>query len=183
MSWRLQHLLQFSGPLGLFGGALLAGGLFLVFLSLGVRAGRDPAPPVHAQVPSTAPSVSDALPHQGFTIQRQEAGAAGVAPGGAEIVFIVRLRNAPEVTTITRNFKRDPDAARAAWDQLCRRIPAFAEFDLAGASYAGEIRVSRSLPEVSEKVIGELQSRLLDVEGVVYADPDYIAHPGEKDRP
>src|SRR3990167_1423724 len=31
---------------------------------------------------------------------------------GTEVHFIVRLKGAPEIDTITRNFKRDPDAAQ-----------------------------------------------------------------------
>jgi hypothetical protein len=104
---------------------------------------------------------------------------------GTEVHFIVRLKGAPEIDTITRNFKRDPAAAQAAWDELVIRVPAMAEFALVGASYSGEIKLAYQMPPgapASPEDIRSVQDRLLNVEGVSYADPDYIAHPG-KDTP
>lgn len=119
------------------------------------------------------------------TIQQQGSGG-GVLParaGTAEVVFIVRLKGVPEADTITRNFKRDPAAAQAAWLELTTRIPVLAEFELSGASYSGELRLSRRLAEATPEAIKQVQERLLAIEGVAYADPDYVAHPGQKDKP
>lgn len=101
---------------------------------------------------------------------------------GTEVHFIVRLKGAPEVDTITRNFKRDPEAAQAAWRDLATRLPGLAEFTLVGASYSGEIKLAYQMPpgaSASPAEIRAVQDRLLKVEGVSYADPDYIAHPGK----
>lgn len=101
---------------------------------------------------------------------------------GTEVHFIVRLKGAPEIDVITRNFKRDPDAAHTAWQELCTRLPGLADFTLVGASYSGEIKLAYQMPpgaSVSPTEIRAVQDRLLKIEGVSYADPDYIAHPGK----
>lgn len=101
---------------------------------------------------------------------------------GTEVHFIVRLKGAPEIDTITRNFKKDPAAAQVAWQDLTARIPALADFSLAGASYSGEIKLAYQMPPgapATPEDIRAVQDRLLNVEGVSYADPDYVAHPGK----
>lgn len=101
---------------------------------------------------------------------------------GTEVHFIVRLRGAPEVDIITRNFKRDPAAAQEAWAELSTRLPGLAEFTLVGASYSGEIKLAYQMPpgtSASPTEIRAVQERLLKIEGMSYADPDYIAHPGK----
>jgi len=141
----------------------------------------DPEP---APLPPDEPEEDRAPSIPQVTIQQQ--GGGGVLParaGTAEVVFIVRLKGAPEVDIITRNFKRDPAAAQAAWLELTSRIPVLAEFELSGASYSGEIRLSRRLAEATPEAIKQVQDRLLAIEGVAYADPDYVAHPGQKDKP
>lgn len=139
----------------------------------------DPEP---APLPAEEPEEERASPLPQVTIQRE--GQGGVLParaGTAEVVFIVRLKGAPEVDIITRNFKRDPAAAQAAWIELTERIPVLAEFELSGASYSGEMRLSRRLAEATPAAIKDVQDRLLAIDGVAYADPDYVAHPGQKD--
>lgn len=141
----------------------------------------DPEP---APLPPEEPEEEAAPLIPQVTIQQQ--GSSGVLParaGTAEVVFIVRLKGAPEVDIITRNFKRDPAAAQAAWVELTARIPVLAEFELSGASYSGEMRLSRRLAEATPGAIKEVQDRLLAIDGVAYADPDYVAHPGQKDTP
>lgn len=144
----------------------------------------DPEP---APLPPDEPDEDETTalsPIPQVTIQRQGAGGALPArAGSAEVIFIVRLKGAPEVDIITRNFRRDPAAAQAAWTELVARIPALAEFELTGASYAGEMRLSRRLPDATPAAIRAVQDRLLAIEGVAYADPDYVAHPGQKETP
>jgi len=101
---------------------------------------------------------------------------------GTEVHFIVRLKGAEEIDTITRNFKRDPEAAQAAWRDLTARVPALSDFTLAGASYSGEIKLAYQMPPgapATPEDIRAVQDRLLKIEGVSYADPDYVAHPGK----
>jgi len=138
----------------------------------------DPEP---APLPREEPEEAAPSPIPQVTIQREGGGVLPARAGTAEVVFIVRLKGAPEADIITRSFKRDPAAAQAAWLELTQRIPVLAEFELAGASYSGEMRLSRRLAEASPDAIKQVQDRLLAIEGVVYADPDYVAHPGQKD--
>ena len=101
---------------------------------------------------------------------------------GTEVQFIVRLKGAPEIDVITRNFKRDPAAAQAAWQDLVTRLPGLSDFTLAGASYSGEIKLAYQMPPgtpATPEEIRAVQDRLLKIEGVSYADPDYVAHPGK----
>lgn len=141
----------------------------------------DPEP---APLPPDEPEEEEDLPPVP-SVTIQQSGNGGVLParaGTAEVVYIVRLKGAPEIDVITRNFKRDPAAAQAAWLELTARIPVLAEFELSGASYSGEIRLSRRLAEATPAAIKQVQDRLLAIEGVAYADPDYVAHPGQKDK-
>lgn len=104
---------------------------------------------------------------------------------GTEVHFIVRIKGATEVDIITRNFKRDPSAAQAAFQDLATRLPGLKDFTLVGASYSGEIKLAYQMPPGTAATPAEIRSvqdRLLKVEGVSYADPDYVAHPG-KDTP
>lgn len=101
---------------------------------------------------------------------------------GTEVHFIVRLKGAPEIDTITRNFKRDPEAAQSAWQDLTARLPGLSSFTLVGASYSGEVKLAYQMPpgaSTSPADIRAVQERLMMIEGVAYADPDYIAHPGK----
>ena len=138
----------------------------------------DPEP---APLPPDEPEAAAPSPLPQVTIQRDGESVLPARAGTAEVVFIVRLKGAPEVDVITRNFKRDPAAAQAAWVELTARIPVLAEFELSGASYSGEIRLSRRLAEATPEAIKQVQDRLLEIEGVAYADPDYVAHPGQKE--
>ena len=102
---------------------------------------------------------------------------------GTEVHFIVRLKGAPEIDEITRNFKRDPAAAQTAWGELVTRLPGLADFSLVGASYSGEIKLAYQMApgaSATPEDIRAVQDRLLKVEGVSYADPDYVAHPGKE---
>lgn len=102
---------------------------------------------------------------------------------GIEVHFIVRLKGAPEIDEITRNFKRDPAAAQTAWGELVTRLPGLADFSLVGASYSGEIKLAYQMApgaSATPEDIRAVQDRLLKVEGVSYADPDYVAHPGKE---
>ena len=97
----------------------------------------------------------------------------------------MRLKGRPEIDTICRNYKRDRDTAQAAFDDLAADIPALKDFKLVGASYSGEISLAYTLPagvDATRGRIEEIRSRILSIEGVAYADPDFVAHPGEDKR-
>lgn len=117
------------------------------------------------------------------TVQQSGGGVMPASAGTSEVVFIVRLRGAPEVDVITRNFRRDPATAQAAWVELVARIPELGDFELSGASYSGEIRLLYRMPSATPSAVRAVQDRLLAIEGVSYADPDYVAHPGKEETP
>ena len=79
----------------------------------------------------------------------------------------------------------DRDTALAAFDDLAADIPALKEFKLVGASYSGEISLAYTLPagvDATRGRIEEIRTRILSIDGVAYADPDFVAHPGEDKR-
>lgn len=187
-----------GGPLGLAGLAALAGatGLFVMAGSNG------PAPEAARQ--EIARSVAEAGPQEPVVPPRPDEALPMAQPAelpasaetrtpapvkiaqagpGAEVVFIVRIKGEPEIDVITRNFKRDPAAAEIAWSNLQSRHPVLQDFRLAGASYSGEIKLAYRLPpglEPTRATINEIQSRILQVESVSYADPDYVAQAGKE---
>lgn len=197
--------LHLGGPLGALGLGCLGGALALAIAALG----NDPPP--GDLVPALAPVLSvdiqspvqPAGAYADSLRDNPDVSSGGLSPAvemaqvqtaqaaplqlparaeGTEVQFIVRLRGAPETDVITRNFKRDPAAAQAAWGELVTRLPGLSDFSLAGASYSGEIRLAYQMPAgtpATPEEIRAVQERLLKVEGVSYADPDYIAHPGK----
>jgi plasmid stabilization system protein ParE len=200
--------LHLGGPLGALGLGCVGGAVALAVAALN----NDPPPGNPAPGPAPALSVDIQSPSAPELSQIQTADADGrradpatetlipvaevaqvqAAPAelpvrparadGTEVHFIVRLKGAPEIDEITRNYKRDPAAAQTAWGELVTRLPGLADFSLAGASYSGEIKLAyQMLPGASAtpEDIRAVQDRLLKVEGVSYADPDYVAHPGK----
>jgi hypothetical protein len=139
-------------------------------------------PPVSADLPATKPP----LPPKGAV---SPAGDPGVQPAraaasaaGEQVIFIVRIKGADEIDEIARAFKKDRAAADKSFAALTRARPALAKFTLVGASYSGEIRLAYTLGKgetASHDAIKRLQDQLLEVEGVAYADPDGVAHPGK----
>lgn len=186
--------LHLGGPLGLLGLAMLAGatGIFVMAGSGGPEPARQevalrsgeaklPAPSQGPQArPGDAfPIVQPAeLPASAETRSQTPVKLAQLDADSTEVVFIVRIKGEPEIDVITRNFKRDPAAAEIAWANLQSRYPVLRDFRLAGASYSGEIKLAYLLPpglEPTRATINDIQSRIMQVESVSYADPDYVA--------
>ncbi|MEZ6000134.1 hypothetical protein [Hyphomonas sp.] len=186
-----------GGPLGLAGLAMLAGatGIFVMAGSNGSAsdtqqvaaqpAMRERVQPVPELRPGDAlPLVRPAeLPASAETQTPAETKLAQISQDGSEIVYIVRIKGEPEIDVISRNFKRDRAAADIAWANLQSRYPVLQDFRLVGASYSGEIRLGYRLPpglEPTRATINEIQSRIMQVDSVAYADPDYVAQPGKE---
>jgi hypothetical protein len=198
---------HFGGPLGLAGLALLAGatGLFV----LAGSPGNDDQPSVtlsrvsdavpaslpDARVDRDANPLADALPDAPAPLV-PESDDATIQPAkvpqsvimaqatGVEVTFIVRIKGAPEIDSVARLYKKDPAAAEQAFADYVRRTPALRDFVLVGASYSGEIRLAYQMPpgvEPTRAAIRSVQEKIMAVDGVAYADPDYIAHPGKED--
>jgi hypothetical protein len=185
--------LHLGGPLGALGLGCVGGAVALAIAAIN----RDPPPPP-GEAPVATPALSvdiesptaqtPAFDETGETQLAQVETAPAVVlerparAEGTEVQFIVRLKGAPEIDVITRNFKRDPAAAQAAWQDLVTRLPGLSDFTLAGASYSGEIKLAYQMPPgtpATPEEIRAVQDRLLKIEGVSYADPDYVAHPGK----
>jgi hypothetical protein len=185
--------LHLGGPLGALGLGCVGGAVALAIAAIN----NDPPPPP-GEVPGAAPALSVDIQSpaaaepdfgRGEEMELAQVETAPVVPAerparaeGTEVQFIVRLKGAPEIDTITRNFKRDPAAAQTAWQDLVARLPGLGDFALAGASYSGEIKLAYQMPPgtpATPEEIRAVQDRLLKIEGVSYADPDYVAHPGK----
>lgn len=183
--------LHLDGPLGVIGLACVGGAIALAIAALSDPSPDRPVLPAGSSLPRAGEPLPPENPGPGG--QAAQAKVAPVSPvewsvssEGIEVHFIVRLKGAPEVDLITRNFKRDPEAALTAWKDLVARLPGLADFSLVGASYSGEIKLAyRFAPGVSARPeeIRAVQERLLSLEGVSYADPDYVAHPGKDPVP
>lgn len=196
--------LHLGGPLGALGLGCVGGAVALAIAALN----NDPPPgdpaPGSAPVMSVdigSPSAPEPAQMQAVgSFERSGPASAGplvpvveiaqaepsVRPAradGIEVHFIVRFKGAPEIDEITRNFKRDPAAAQTAWGELVTRLSGLADFSLVGASYSGEIKLAYQMApgaSATPEDIRAVQDRLLKVEGVSYADPDYVAHPGKE---
>lgn len=197
-----QPPLHLGGPLGLAGLAMLAGatGIFVMAGSGGTGPAAQPAVSQMVVSQPGAPESVKPVPelHPGDPLPmvrpaeipasaetRQPAGTklAQVSQDGSEIVYIVRIKGEPEIDVISRNFKRDRGAADIAWANLQARYPVLQDFHLVGASYSGEIRLGYRLPpglEPTRATINEIQNRIMQVDSVAYADPDYVAQPGKE---
>lgn len=187
-----------GGPLGLAGLAMLAGatGIFVMAGSGGPAhapiaqqavtqpAAQEKVEPVPELRPGDAlPVVRPAeLPASAETRAPEGTKLAQISQDGSEIIYIVRIKGEPEIDVISRNFKRDRAAADIAWANLQARHPVLQDFRLVGASYSGEIRLGYRLPpglEPTRATINQIQSRIMQVDSVAYADPDYVAQPGK----
>jgi hypothetical protein len=184
--------LHLGGPLGALGLGCVGGAVALAIAAIN----NDPPPPP-GEAPAAAPALSVDIQSPAASdpdfgrdeVELAQVESVPVAPverparaDGTEVQFIVRLKGAPEIDTITRNFKREPAAAQAAWQELVTRLPGLSAFTLAGASYSGEIKLAYQMPPgipATPEEIRAVQDRLLKIEGVSYADPDYVAHPGK----
>jgi len=185
--------LHLGGPLGALGLGCVGGAVALAIAAIN----NDPPPPP-GNAPAAAPALSVDIQSpaasepdfgRGDDVDLAQVESVPAAPverparaNGTEVQFIVRLKGAPEIDIITRNFKRDPAAAQTAWQELVTRLPGLGAFTLAGASYSGEIKLAYQMPPgtpATPEEIRAVQDRLLKIEGVSYADPDYVAHPGK----
>lgn len=203
MAGRRTSSLHLGGPLGLAGLGMLAGAAGLIVFAGGERETSTGSETVSSTIAERERQgevgtvtvqevqVIDVAP-QPLPLPGKAGPSAVKAPvtlpasaKGAEVTFIVRLKGQPEIDIISRNFKKDPDMAQKAYADLSERLPGLKDFQLVGASYSGEIKLAYQLApgvEPTRSAIDDIKSRIMAIEGVAYADPDYVAHPGEDKR-
>lgn len=97
---------------------------------------------------------------------------------GGSVDFIVKLRGDREFDNILKLYRSDKDAAKAAYTDWIKDKDAFAGSELSSASYSGEAIITYKLGPDRPKM-ADIQRRMLDYDGVAYADPDEIARPGQ----
>jgi hypothetical protein len=148
-----------------------------------VDRGSDPLIGTLPDVP--APLDSAEMPSDEPALRPEQAGPNVITAQarGPEVTFIVRIKGAPEIDSVARLYTKDPAAAEQAFAEFVRRTPALRDFSLVGASYSGEVKLAYQMPmgvEPTRSEIRLVQEKIMAVEGVAYADPDYVAHPGKE---
>ena len=135
--------------------------------------------------PAAVPTGGEATRPAPTEVKQERADSGSIKPAsgqGTEVTFIVRIKGSEEADIIARNFKRDPAAARQAYAKLCDRSPALRDFQLVGASYSGDLKLTYQFAAnepASPDAIRSVRETILAVDGVAYADPDRVAHPGK----
>lgn len=102
---------------------------------------------------------------------------------GAEVTFIVRIKGSDDVDRAARLFKKDRANALRAFATYVEGAPDLRDFKLVGGSYSGEVKLAYTLPPgktPDRATITKLKQIIMSVEGVSYADPDFVAHPGKE---
>lgn len=129
-----------------------------------------PDPAIVATPPAAPPRDARVLPAQ----ERS---------GGAEITFIVRIKGSDSADKISDTFVKSPDEAKRAWSSLLTERPGLAGFRLVETTGSDELILGYTLPggqKPSFDEVARIQKKLLAIDGVAYADPDSIAHPGKE---
>ncbi len=102
---------------------------------------------------------------------------------GTEVTFIVRIKGSEDIDQAARLFRKDRAEAMRAFAHYVETAPALKDFSLVGGSYSGEIRLAYILPpgkDADRATINEIKKTIMSVDGVSYADPDFVAHPGKE---
>lgn len=163
--------------LGLGGVSLLAGASLYVHAQV--------SPPVRAEV-GPSPAMRLALMERLPTEYRPLAPGQVADPepkAPEQPRFIVRFKNQRDLQAGIGKYFSDEDAARSAFERWRADHPAFAEFELAGATYSGEAVLVFTGDMAGERpvVIRQIARRLSALETVAYADPDFSAQIGESE--
>lgn len=96
--------------------------------------------------------------------------------------FIVRFEGEPEVTTIARNFRKDPAAAQVRFAQWARQHAALRGLILTSASYSGDLILSLPANDPLNRRPRDVLSALRAMESCAYAELDSVAYPSSGDK-
>lgn len=95
--------------------------------------------------------------------------------------FIVKFRENDAIDEVIANWRRDRDAAEAAYAAWAQGDPLFSTMDVVGCSYSGELILEASVPAAPAAArarVGALVDLIRGHSAVAYADPDFTAQPG-----
>lgn len=90
---------------------------------------------------------------------------------GPKFALIVRFDDEPVLDELARNFRKDPDAARARFAQWAADKPALKGLILERASYSGELVLTNSGPRTRDQAIKDIEA----MDNIAYVEPDYSA--------
>lgn len=93
--------------------------------------------------------------------------------------FIVKLRDEPRFTMISKTFRRDGVAARKVFDGWCDDHPQFDGLTLESASYSGELVIG--LPARDARTASDVLTAFRALDNLVYAELDVMAHPSKRE--
>lgn len=95
--------------------------------------------------------------------------------------FIVKFRETDAIDEVIANWRRDRDAAEAAYAAWAQDDPLFSTMEVVGCSYSGELILEASVPAAPAAArarVGALVDLIRGHSAVAYADPDFTAQPG-----
>ncbi len=113
---------------------------------------------------------------------RQPQGEVAADGATQPATFIVKFKENDAVDEVIANWRRDRPAARAAFAGWAEGDPLFSNMQVVGCSYSGELILETEVPAGPAaartgvaRLIGEIRAH----DAVAYADPDFIAQPGQ----
>ncbi len=107
------------------------------------------------------------------------------AATGGEASFIVKIKGDEAVDAVVKTWRRDEQAARADFDSWSEGRGILEELELTGCSYSGELILTRRFSEdevMSRTRVSEILESIRAADKVAYADPDFTAYPGSRER-
>ncbi|WP_084398453.1 hypothetical protein [Henriciella aquimarina] len=125
--------------------------------------------PAQAPANSTAPKVASTGGSE--TVRTQIAGAEQT-----RFTLIVKFNGEPVLDEIGKTFRKDPEGAKARFQQWASGKPALAGLRLERASYSGELILVSAGSRSMDEAIRAIQA----MDNVAYVEPDYSARPSEK---
>lgn len=95
--------------------------------------------------------------------------------------FIVKFRENAAIDTVVANWRSDREAAKAAFTDWAEGDPIFAQMNVVGCSYSGELVLEAPVPVSPASARSRVREMIEQIRGhsaVAYADPDFTAQPG-----
>ncbi len=167
------------------GALMLVGGLLTREDMKHKAGGGEPPAAVLAGVETPPLPLQSGAPQQadspGVVTPAQAGGPAAARAMDAEIV--VKFEGRPDLDAIARQFWKDPEGARTKFEAFQQQRPEFRGLVLDRVTYSDEL-VLKPGPDAPApqrvKLIRELAEKLRSVPDISYAEPNFMAHPGDQ---